>query len=153
MITLTLLHPHQATPIKSWSFENESMIRIGRSRQNNVVLYSAVVSRHHVELRRYGDRWELINLGTNGTYLEGTSISHIPVEDGVVVRLARSGPRLQIHLGRCAPKVHPEKDVVQEWMDTHPLLETDSTHEDEITQPSKTPMQTPSTVIPSPTEG
>lgn len=99
MITLTLLHPIQSTPVQSWTFEHEPVIRIGRSTDNHVILYSAVVSRHHVELRRTDANWEIVNLGANGTYLDGKQITQIPVVDGVVIRLARSGPNIQIHLG------------------------------------------------------
>lgn len=99
MITLTLLHPIQSTPVQSWTFEHEPVIRIGRSTDNHVILYSAVVSRHHVELRRDNDRWEIVNLGANGTYLDGKQIAQVPVVDGVIIRLARSGPNIQIHLG------------------------------------------------------
>jgi len=99
VITLTLLHPIQSIPVQSWTFEQESVIRIGRSTDNHVILYSAVVSRHHVELRRVDGHWEIINLGANGTYLDGKRITQVPVTDGVIVRLARSGPNIQIHIG------------------------------------------------------
>lgn len=99
VITLTLLHPLQSTPIQSWTFEREPVIRIGRSTDNHVVLYSAVVSRHHVELHYRGMVWELIGKGTNGTYLDGQRVAKATVEDGMVIRLARSGPMLQIRLG------------------------------------------------------
>ncbi|WP_404786685.1 FHA domain-containing protein [Altericista sp. CCNU0014] len=69
MITLTLLHPVQSTPVQSWSFEQDPAIRIGRAVDNHVVLYSAVVSRYHVEVRLTDNQWEVVNLGTNGTYL------------------------------------------------------------------------------------
>lgn len=98
MITLTLLHPMQSIPVQSWNFEHESVIRIGRSTDNHVILYSAVVSRHHVEIRKAETGWEIVNLGANGTYLDGRRITQVPVEDGVVIRLARSGPNVQIHL-------------------------------------------------------
>lgn len=103
MITLTLLHPIQSTPVQSWTFEHESVIRIGRSTDNHVILYSAVVSRHHVELRQLDQQWEIINLGANGTYLDGKQITQVPVVDGVIIRLARSGPNIQIHLGAAPP--------------------------------------------------
>ncbi|MCY7392181.1 MAG: FHA domain-containing protein, partial [Leptolyngbyaceae cyanobacterium CAN_BIN12] len=99
MITLTLLHPMQSVPVQSWIFEHESVVRIGRSTDNHVILYSAVVSRHHVELCQGETGWEIVNLGANGTYLEGRRITKVPVEDGVIIRLARSGPNVQIHLG------------------------------------------------------
>ena len=98
MITLTLLHPLQSVPVQSWTFEPESVIRIGRSTDNEVILYSAVVSRHHVELRRNGSKWEIVNLGANGTYIDGKRITQMPVVDGMIIRLANSGPKIQIHI-------------------------------------------------------
>lgn len=108
MITLTLLHPIQSIPVQSWTFEHESVIRIGRSTDNHVILYSAVVSRHHVELRNTNGAWELVNLGANGTYLDGKRVNQMPVEDGLIVRLARSGPNVQIHLGPKASQASAE---------------------------------------------
>ena len=92
MITLFLLHPLKKIPVQNWTFENEPVIRIGRSTDNHVVLYSAVVSRHHVELRYKGSQWEIVNLGTNGTYLDGKRITQVTAQDGVIIRRARSGP-------------------------------------------------------------
>ncbi|MDB9390082.1 MAG: FHA domain-containing protein [Microcystis novacekii Mn_MB_F_20050700_S1] len=100
MITLTLLHPSQATPLQHWQFGNDqSTILIGRALDNHVVLYSAVVSRRHLEIR-LNDRndWELENLGANGTFLNGKPIEKTALVDGMVVRLAASGPQIQIRL-------------------------------------------------------
>jgi len=98
VIKLTLLHPLQSIPVRSWIFEDEQVVRIGRSTENHVVLFSAVVSRRHIELRRSGISWELINLGTNGTYLDGKPIAKVPIVDGLIVHLARSGPKIQINV-------------------------------------------------------
>lgn len=98
MITLTLLHPLQPVPVQSWTFKNESKISIGRSTSNEVVLYSAVVSRHHVEIRKAGNEWELVNLGANGTYIDGKRITKTLVVDGMVMRLASSGPKIMINI-------------------------------------------------------
>lgn len=98
MITLTLLHPVQSTPVQSWSFEQNPVIRIGRAVDNHVVLYSAVVSRYHVELRQTGTQWEVVNIGTNGTYLDGKRVHQAPLADGNIMRLARSGPNIQVHI-------------------------------------------------------
>lgn len=97
MITLSLLHPLHKTPVQSWTFDQEDVIRVGRSTDNNVVLYSAVVSRHHVELHRTDSGWGIKSIGTNGTYLDGHRIAEAPVTDGMVIRLARSGPNIQIN--------------------------------------------------------
>lgn len=98
MITLSLLHPLNKKPVQHWTFDEDSVIRIGRSTENQVVLYSAVVSRHHVELRQTSEGWEIVNLGTNGTYLDGKRVAQAVVQDGIVIRLARSGPNIQINI-------------------------------------------------------
>lgn len=96
MITLTLLHPQHSVAVQTWRFEPKSVIRIGRSRNNEVTLYSAVVSRHHVEIRRKGKDWEVVNTGSNRTFCQGKRISRASVKNGMVIRLASSGPQLQI---------------------------------------------------------
>lgn len=98
MITLILLHPLQSVPVQNWTFETESVVRVGRSTDNEVVLYSAVVSRHHVELRQDNGQWKVINLGTNGTYIDGKRIEKCDAKDGLIIRLASSGPKIQIRL-------------------------------------------------------
>ncbi len=74
-------------------------MRIGRSSDNQVVLYSAVVSRYHVELRQSGSTWEVVNSGTNGTYVDGKRVTQMAIADGAIIRLARSGPNIQVNLG------------------------------------------------------
>lgn len=98
MITLTLLHPLQPVAVQSWTFDTESSIKIGRSTNNEVVLYSAVVSRHHVEIKKTEPGWEVVNLGANGTYIDGKKIDRAPVVDGTIVRLASSGPKILIKI-------------------------------------------------------
>ena len=98
MITLTLLHPLKSIPVQKWTFPPNTVIRIGRANNNNVVLYSAVVSRHHVEIRPRGEDWALINRGSNGTFINGKKVKKVLVKDGMVVRLASSGPKIQIKL-------------------------------------------------------
>lgn len=98
MITLTLLHPGKNVPLQNWTFDSASVIRIGRSMDNDVVLYSAVVSRRHLEIRRNGLRWEVVSLGANGTYLNGKPITTVQAEDGMIIRLASSGPQIRIQI-------------------------------------------------------
>jgi pSer/pThr/pTyr-binding forkhead associated (FHA) protein len=98
VITLTLLHPIQSIPVQSWAFKSEPAIKIGRSNNNEVVLYSAVVSRHHVEIRRDNNQWHIINLGANGTYIDGERINKTLAADGMIIRLASSGPKILINI-------------------------------------------------------
>lgn len=98
MIILTLLHPLQSIAVQSWTFNDDSSIKIGRATNNEVVLYSAVVSRNHVEIKKSGDGWEVINLGSNGTYIDGKRVEKSQISDGMVVRLASSGPRILIKI-------------------------------------------------------
>ena len=98
MITLNLLHPVEATPIQTWKFESEPVIRIGRSGDNDVILYSSVVSRYHVELHRHPLYWEIVNIGANGVYLDNQQIDKERIQNGMTIRLATTGPKLQILL-------------------------------------------------------
>ena len=104
MVTLTLLHPQQNTPLQQWSFKDKSVIRIGRSPDNHIVLTDILVSRYHLELRQIGSSnnsssWQLINQGTNGTFLDGILVSQSLVADNSLIQLARGGPTLkfQVH--------------------------------------------------------
>lgn len=145
MITLSLLHPLHKTPVQSWTFEQGDVIRVGRSTDNDVVLYSAVVSRHHVELHRTTSGWDVKSIGTNGTYLEGQRIAEAPVTDGMIIRLARSGPNIQINTNEA--KRDPLKDLL-----ANPRRSTNSDHSDvphpatetQFEQPSSPPKDRPS---------
>lgn len=105
MITIVLLHPTKQTPIRTWTFESEPVVRIGRSRSNDVVIGSAIVSRHHVELWRHGERWEVVSFGANGTFMQGDRIHQVPVVNGMIVHLGNSGPKLRLKLELSAKPV------------------------------------------------
>ncbi len=93
-IVLNLLN---SIPVQSWTFISEDVVRIGRATDNNAILFSAVVSRHHAELRwSEADGWVLVNMSPNGTYFNGEAIKTMAVEDGMIIRLATSGPKIQI---------------------------------------------------------
>lgn len=104
VITLSLRQLHQSTPLQKWTFEDVPVIKIGRASDNHVILHSSVVSRYHLELRYIDNHWQVVALGSNGTYLDGESITNLCVADGMVIRLAVSGPQLQLHLGETAVK-------------------------------------------------
>jgi len=97
-ITLVLLHPLKAVAVQNWTFDSETTIRVGRSMDNDVVLYSAVVSRRHVEIRPVGNQWEIVNIGANGTYINGKRVDKAPAINGTIIRLASSGPQIKIQI-------------------------------------------------------
>lgn len=98
MITLILIHPTQPIPINRWTFKDKSIIRIGRAKDNDIVIYNAVVSRHHLELWHRETGWEVVSFGTNGTYLNNQPLNQFFIKDGMVIRLGHSGPRLMVKL-------------------------------------------------------
>lgn len=97
MIRLTLLDPQKNTPLKNWDFQSESIIKLGRSPDNNIVLSDSLVSRYHLELHKIsksqsGNLWRLVSQGTNGTFVNGVLMSQGIVHDGSLIQLARGGP-------------------------------------------------------------
>ena len=127
MITLTLLHPLKDVPVQNWSFNADSTIRVGRSVDNDVVLYSAVVSRAHLEIRRKGSHWELVSLGTNGTYVDGKRVEQAMIADGMVIRLASSGPKIKILIDSTNQKTNlkrtePERVLTRKQLSKQTLL-------------------------------
>lgn len=126
VITLTLLLPGKAVPVQSWTFETESVVRIGRAADNDVVLYSAVVSRHHLEIRQVETGWEAVNLGANGAYIDGEAIAKITVQNGMIIRLASSGPKIQIHI---EPQVAPTKQKMMKLQPPQPTTPIEVPHD------------------------
>ncbi len=106
MVTLTLLHPQASIPLQQWNFQSQSTIRIGRSPDNDVILDDPLVSRHHLELKctpaKEGSVWQLINQGTNGTFVNGVLISRGLVPNDALIRLAREGPLLKFQIQQSA---------------------------------------------------
>lgn len=103
VITLSLMHPTQPVTIQSWTFAPDSVIKIGRAKDNDVVVHSSVVSRNHLELWPNGNEWEIISFGSNGTFVNNEPITQQPVSDGITVRLGNSGPKIKIRLGVLDP--------------------------------------------------
>jgi pSer/pThr/pTyr-binding forkhead associated (FHA) protein len=62
-----------------------------------------VVSRRHAELRRQEAHWELLGLGSNGTFVDGERITQVRLEHGQNIVLAPGGPTLAFKLGGRVP--------------------------------------------------
>jgi ABC-type multidrug transport system ATPase subunit len=71
------------------------VLRIGRAQDNDIVVADLGVSRHHAELRRVGDRFQIADLNShNGTFVNGQRIATAPVADGDIVGIGPSMFRL-----------------------------------------------------------
>ncbi|NRB08282.1 MAG: protein kinase [Richelia sp.] len=100
MVSLILLESQKQVPLQQWYFENKSVIRVGRSTDNDVVLTDNLVSRHHLEIRcnTNGNGWQVVSHGTNGTFLNGVLILQSPLADNSLLQLAKGGPMLQFQM-------------------------------------------------------
>ena len=63
---------------------------IGRASENDVVLDDVTVSRKHANIRRAGERFELIDLGSlNGTYVNNNSIARATLSSGDEIQFGK----------------------------------------------------------------
>ena len=63
---------------------------IGRSSESDVVLDDVTVSRKHANIRRTGERFELIDLGSlNGTYVNNNSIARATLTSGDEIQFGK----------------------------------------------------------------
>jgi pSer/pThr/pTyr-binding forkhead associated (FHA) protein len=61
---------------------------LGRSKDSDLQVEDANVSRRHAELRREGPAWWLVDLGsTNGTELNGKRVQRAKLNDGDTITL------------------------------------------------------------------
>ncbi|GFZ99646.1 FHA domain-containing protein [Okeania sp. KiyG1] len=135
MITLALLHPTQLVPIQHWSFESKSLIHIGRASDNDVIIYSAVVSRHHAELWQNSSGWMMMNFGANGIYVDDEPIIQTSVVDNMIIRLGISGPKLQIHTKELASKFAKQIDgLSRKEIDTVNVFDRNEYMDEDLTQ-------------------
>ena len=91
-ITLHLIDPAKGRTMQTWRFRNESLVRIGRSEQNEVVIGDPYASRFHCELRFQNEHWELVNCGRHGTMVRGERVEAMAVDHGTVFQLGPTGP-------------------------------------------------------------
>jgi serine/threonine-protein kinase len=126
-IALQLVDTSRKLPLQTWQFADATLIRIGRSPENEVVVGSPFVSRAHAYLRQSEDGWELCVLSQQGVFVEGRRIESLRMDDGALFRLSAGGPFL-----RFLTETPPELDVnttVSFSADT-PLLVLDRTQRD-----------------------
>lgn len=79
-----------------------NVVRIGRAPDNDIALdahHDREASGYHAELRREGNAWIVVDLGSrNGTFVSGTRIDRRVLQSGDEVALGAKGPRIRIDL-------------------------------------------------------
>ena len=81
-------------------------VRLGRAETNGIVVNDPVVSGQHLELRRTGDVWEIIDLGSsNGTYIDGLAITTAHVGAATTLTLGYGGPEVRVTVPAEAQRV------------------------------------------------
>jgi putative serine protease PepD len=69
------------------SFDEGRVLRIGRSRDNDIVVDSPSVSRRHAELRPTATGWDLDDIGSaGGTWVNNERVSHVSLGATTTVR-------------------------------------------------------------------
>ena len=95
--------PTMAGGVSTGGFREPSVIRqlptktlrIGRAPDNDIVVSDLSVSRHHAELRRVGEAYQIVDLGShNGTFVNGQRVSAAPLSEGDIVGVGPSTFRL-----------------------------------------------------------
>jgi ABC-type multidrug transport system ATPase subunit len=71
------------------------VLRIGRAPDNDVVISDLSVSRHHAELRKIAETYQIVDLNShNGTFVNGQRVSSAPLTEGDIVGIGPSTFRL-----------------------------------------------------------
>jgi pSer/pThr/pTyr-binding forkhead associated (FHA) protein len=76
-VRIELLDANQEYVIEEWTFspQTHGVVRMGRARENDVVISDRYVSRLHAELRFHDGFWEIVTLGQHGMLRQGQRIA------------------------------------------------------------------------------
>jgi pSer/pThr/pTyr-binding forkhead associated (FHA) protein len=99
---LQLLDPVRGHAIQTWQFDDRATIRIGRSDDNDITLGDPQVSRHHAEFHFRENAWALVSTGRHGTLIAEEPVAEAKLENGVILQLGPTGPKLRFLLAQPA---------------------------------------------------
>ncbi|HWM75625.1 MAG TPA: FHA domain-containing protein [Nocardioides sp.] len=95
------------------TFEEQSVLRVGREPGSEVMVDAPTVSRNHAEFRAAGDGWEIVDLGsTHGTWVNGRKVDRMLLPAGTtIVRfgLTDGGASAQATVEGAAPPGAPDR--------------------------------------------
>ena len=83
----------------------DEITRVGRSSENDIIISeAAMVSSRHLEIRKEGDSYRLVDLNsTNGTYLNGRRVDEGVLEPSCAIRLGADGPEFSFVMDNEVP--------------------------------------------------
>lgn len=95
--TIIIQLVHIRGPLKGEIQEfSDNEVSIGRHSSCHVRFPKdhAIISRKHAHIIREGNRFKLVDLSTNGTYLNGAKITEAILKDGDILLFADGGPKV-----------------------------------------------------------
>ena len=94
---------------RTTSFDEQRVLRIGRSRDCDVVLDSPSVSRRHGELRPTATGWDLVDTGsTGGTWINDQRVSHVSLGATTTVRFGAVSDGISALVTVAQPGAEPD---------------------------------------------
>ena len=109
-IVLYLLESEHGSPVQYWSFDDEVLIRVGRSIENQVVIANPYISRAHAYLLFDDLGWAINAISEQGIFVASERREHLRLEPDAVFRLGAHGPFLRFG---SAADPGPEKETVE----------------------------------------
>jgi pSer/pThr/pTyr-binding forkhead associated (FHA) protein len=94
-VEVQLLDPASGRPMKSWIFNDQNQVTIGRSPDQDIEISDPYVSRTHANLIYRDAQWYLISLGRHGVMVANQFITEQPIGSDVTFRLGVEGPTLR----------------------------------------------------------
>jgi membrane-bound lytic murein transglycosylase D len=106
-MTATLVHTSGSRRGHKDSLD-KGLIRLGRKPENQLVFTEGEVSSYHAEIRRQGNSYTLIDLeSTNGTWVNGSRIEKVRLEDRDKIELGEHGPVFEFRADASATESCP----------------------------------------------
>jgi putative serine protease PepD len=97
------------------SVDEQRVLRIGRSFDNDIVLDSPSISRKHGELRPTARGWELLDVGSSGgTWVDGQRVSRMPLGATTTVRFGAETDGVEARITVGAPRASTGARTVDE---------------------------------------
>jgi pSer/pThr/pTyr-binding forkhead associated (FHA) protein len=95
LIVVQFVHLHGPLKGEIQEFSGET-ITIGRHPESRLRFPPdlGIVSRKHAEIIREGNRFKLVDLSANGTFVNGKKVKEVYLKDGDVLTFAEGGPKV-----------------------------------------------------------